>query len=208
MAWGYWTAHALAPSRGRPRSLSPAPIPIPMVGNREHSLDRERPSIVKLCHTPESGSGPRCGGSGSHSDHVSPGSHDSHSHSHSSHKEYHEHSSHERDTDWSDTDRERPDRTKDRDRDRNTLPRVKVENDVCPSAATHVPEQRHTLPRGRSECESHGWPESAGLPQCHSHGHHSSHNSHNSHGARVNNTEAECCPGCQSGPVSNVSSCR
>ena len=171
MAWGYWTAHTLIPSRSRPRSLSPGPIPI--VRSRDHSLDR--PSIAKHCHTPESGSGPRCGSSSIHSNHVSPGSH----------RDYHEHDS--RDTDWSSD--EKPDRTK--DRDRNTLPRVKMENEVIVSGG--MVDQRHTLPRGRTECESHGWTEP---------------------GPGKASSEGDWCPGCQSGasgpsqPVSNVSSCR
>ena len=168
MAWGYWTAHTLAPSRSRPRSLSPGPGP--MVRSRDHSLDRDRAAnIGKLCHTPESGASTRCSGhSGEHShshssaglsNHMSPGSG----------RETHQHSPGHRDQEWAE-------RTKDRDRDphrdrdlRNTLPRVKMETENCqssgnsgsggPGVGSVMVEQRHTLPRGRTECESHGWPE-------------------------------------------------
>jgi len=140
MAWGYWNAHSLTPTRtSRPRSLSPAPP----VRSRDHSLDR--PSIGKLCQTPEAarcppGQGAQEGGCPV-SNHVSPG-----------HREY---EARDIGPSWSD----RPDRTK--DRDRNTLPRVKMESEgeVGPG------EQRHTLPRGRTECEGQGWGETHSLPQ-------------------------------------------
>eukprot|EP00090_Calanus_glacialis_P025880 TRINITY_DN40615_c0_g1_i1.p1 TRINITY_DN40615_c0_g1~~TRINITY_DN40615_c0_g1_i1.p1 ORF type:complete len:605 (-),score=107.43 TRINITY_DN40615_c0_g1_i1:689-2503(-) len=140
MAWGYWNAHSLTPTRtSRPRSLSPAPP----VRSRDHSLDR--PSIGKICQTPEVARcppGPQEPGGGCPvSNHVSPG-----------HREY---DIREIGPSWS----ERPDRTK--DRDRNTLPRVKMESEgeVGPG------EQRHTLPRGRTECEGQAWAETHSLPQ-------------------------------------------
>ena len=140
MAWGYWTAHTLIPSRSRPRSLSPGPVPI--ARSRDHSLDR--PSIAKLCHTPESE--PRCSSVG-HSNHVSPGSHSREYH----HHDHHDHHDHHRDRDTSDwSGDERPDKTKDRDGERNTLPRVKMESETG-----GVLEQRHTLPRARDHWSDH-----------------------------------------------------
>ena len=219
MAWGYWTAHTLAPSHSRPRSLSPGPGP--MVRSRDHSLDRDRAAnIGKLCHTPESGGSTRCHSSG-HS-----GEHSGHSHSSAgpsahvspgSGRDCHQHSPGHRDLDWAETGH-RPDRTKDRDRDphrdrdRNTLPRVKMETESCvssghgsgsgahvqsagPGVGSVMVEQRHTLPRGRTECESHGWPEPPRTKR-----------QMNSEGE----AEADWCPGCNNAscPVSNVSSCR
>ena len=223
MAWGYWTAHTLAPSRSRPRSLSPSPGP--MVRSRDHSLDRDRAAnIGKLCHTPESGGSTRCSGhsggeqstghshsstAGGHSNHVSP-------------DWGHQHSPGPRDRlDWAEASGHRPDRTKDRDRDpqppyrdRNTLPRVKMETDgsqvsssghgsgpasggAGPGLGSVMVETRHTLPRGRTECESHGWPEPGTRRP----------------GGTKASSEGEpgdWCPGCNNAscPVSNVSSCR
>ena len=140
MAWGYWNCHSLTPTRtSRPRSLSPAPP----VRSRDQSLDR--PSIGKICQTPDVARcppGPAEPGSGCPvSNHVSPG-----------HREY---DIRDIGPSWS----ERPDRTK--DRDRNTLPRAKMESEgeIGPG------EQRHTLPRGRTECEGQGWAETQSLPQ-------------------------------------------
>ena len=175
MAWGYWTAHSLSARTSRPRSLSPAPGSV--VRSRDHSLDR--PSIETEC--------------GGHPNHVSYHDHSDHHHDHSDH-DHHRDSS-----EWSerneDRNEDRNHRTKVRDRDRNTLPRVKMELDYVDGrggggGGTVMVEQRHTLPRGRTEPESQGWPESAGLPQ--------------SQGKASSEGEGWC-PGC---PVSNVSSCR
>ena len=185
-----------------------------MVRSRDHSLDRDRAAnIGKLCHTPESGGSTRCHSSGHSSgggasNHVSPGS---------GRDTCHQHSPGHRDLDWGPEAGHRPDRTKDRDRDpvhrdhRNTLPRVKMtETESCVSSGHHeqssagpgvgsvMVEQRHTLPRGRSECESHGWPErERGVTKA---------------GSETGETaETEnWCPGCNNAscPMSNVSSCR
>ena len=167
MAWGYWTAHSLSARACRPRSLSPAPG----LGGRDVSLDR--PSIETEC--------------GAHTNHVTPGYRE-HDHEHS---DQHQHT-----IEWEDRNEDRNRRTKLRDRDRNTLPRVKMETDLVvggvAGGGTVMVEQRHTLPRGRTEPESQGWPDSASLPQ--------------SQGKA--SSEGDWCPGCQSCPVSNVSSCR
>ena len=177
MAWGYWTAHALTPSArsSRPRSLSPGPGPLapmaPLAHTRESSLERERAAMVGKLQQPRtpSSSGTQHTGQGGSSG--------------SSYEPRH----HGRDIDWSD----RPDRTKDRDRDRNTLPRVKMESELGGGGGGGgMVEQRHTLPRGRTECESHGWP-GAAL-------------------AKAASEAGDWCPGCNNAscPVSNVSSCR
>lgn len=68
-----------------------------------------------------------------------------------------------------------------------------------PGVGSVMVEQRHTLPRGRSECESHGWPERGerGATKA---------------GSETGETaETEnWCPGCNNAscPMSNVSSCR
>ena len=164
MAWGYWTAHSLTARTCRPRSLSP----VPGLASRDHSLDR--PSIET-----------ECGGPASYREH------------HHDHSEQHQDSS-----EWMDRNEDRNHRTKVRDRDRNTLPRVKMENDVGGGGGTVggtvMVEQRHTLPRGRTEPDSQGWPDSASLPQ--------------SQGKASSEGDSQWCPGCQSCPVSNVSSCR
>ena len=185
MAWGYWTAHALTPSArsSRPRSLSPGPGPLapmaPLAHTRESSLERERAAMVGKLQQPRtpSSSGTQHTGQGGSSG--------------SSYEPRH----HGRDIDWSD----RPDRTKDRDRDRNTLPRVKMESELGGGGGGGgggMVEQRHTLPRGRTECESHGWPEVGGLG--------------GGGGGNKAASEGDWCPGCQTAscPVSNVSSCR
>ena len=165
MAWGYWTAHSLTARTCRPRSLSPAPG----LASRDLSLDR--PSIETECGGPVS-----------------------------YREQRYEHSEQQQETiEWMDRQEDRNHRTKARDRDRNTLPRVKMENDVVGGVGggggSVMVEQRHTLPRGRTEPESQGWPDSASLGQ--------------SQGKASSETgDSQWCPGCQSGPVSNVSSCR
>ena len=140
MAWGYWNAHSLNPSRGRPRSLSPAPP----VRSRDHSLDR--PSLVKLCATPEPG---RCGtGECGVGRSGAPGQ-------------------------WTG--------------DRATLPRMRE----CEGGGGAGGEQRHTLPRGRTEPDS-SWGEQSGGGGGQLQGKTSS--------------EGDCCPGCNSTGLSNISS--
>ena len=103
MAWGYWNAHSLTPTRGsRPRSLSPAPP----VRSRDHSLDR--PSIGKqLCQTPEVATAAAGMGGGGGGCPIG---------NYVGHREVYEPAG------WT----ERPKRTK--DRDQNTLPRVKMDS--------------------------------------------------------------------------------
>ena len=66
-----------------------------------------------------------------------------------------------------------------------------------PGVGSVMVEQRHTLPRGRTECESHGWPERDRVTKA---------------GSETGETaETEnWCPGCNNAscPMSNVSSCR
>lgn len=59
MAWGYWTAHSLAPRHHASRAPSLSPTPL-APRSRDHSLDRA--AFIKQCHAvPEA---PRCGGQG------------------------------------------------------------------------------------------------------------------------------------------------
>ena len=139
--------------------------PAPGLATRDHSADR--PNIETECGAINSQVGP------------------------SYHTDHHQHT-----IEWEDRLEDRNRRTKLRDRDRNTLPRVKMDTDLpvvgVGGGGTVMVEQRHTLPRGRTDPESGGWPDSASLPQS---------------GGKAS-SEGDWCPGCQSCPVSNVSSCR
>ena len=188
MAWGYWTAHSLAPRHhaSRAPSLSPSPL---APRSRDHSLDR--PSL-RQCHAPEPPRG--CGGAGCGEDvremvrepecrsgavslHTSPGT------------------SSGLGPGWAEDRAE--DRTKERGRAGGSGGRGRGDGGHTSDEVGEC----HTLPRvGGQQGEVRGgeWGEVQSLPR-------SIHKHSTTTASCSSETDGPYCPGCQSGP-SGVSS--